>query len=231
MFRFRPEELRILHSAAPVDVFIPSAAKIPAAKIPAAKSNAAAAAAASASAPDPTAAPAAGGHPSSTAAGGQPPPTAAGGQPFSAAAGGQPPSTVAAPPTASAAAAAATAQVASEAAVKAHFEGTHGGANDDTFFTCLGATEPLYGMEVTTRDGRAGHLSFVTESHSFVGSYHPELQTRLAKMCRENVMVCVAYGKNANEARYDGLTSTDHGEWVALKGPFVQSSLCGNHQC
>ena len=198
-----------------MNAFIPSAAKNPAAK---SKADAAPDATA-ASAPDSTAAPAAGGHPSSTAAGGQPPSTAAGGQPSSTA-----------PPTASAAAAAATAQDASEAAAKALFVTTHGGANKDKFFTCLDATQPSYGMEVTTRDGRVGHLSFVSESHSLVGSSHPTLSGRLDKMKREKVMVCVAYGKSASEARFTGLTSTDHGEWVALEGPFLQSSLCGNHQ-
>ena len=207
-------------------VFTPIAAKIQAAKSKAAAVGpevAAAAAAAVASAPGPTAA-----HKPDAAAGGQPSSTAAGAQPSStAAAGGQPPSTVTAPPTAAAAAATATAQDVSEAAAKAQFESTHGGRNRDQFFKCSDATQPSYGMEVTTRDGRVGHLSFVSELRSLVGSCHPALPTRQAKMRREEVKVCVGYGMSASDAKFTGLGSTDRGEWVALKGPFVQSSPCG----
>jgi hypothetical protein len=109
-----------------------------------------------------------------------------------------------------------------EAAAAAQFARTHGGPNTaDPWFACSGVTEPRYGMEVTTRDGRTGRLSFVAEQNSIVGSCHPILLDRRAAMRREHVMICVAYGTSAADARFVSLTSSDFGEWVALKGPFV----------
>lgn len=109
-----------------------------------------------------------------------------------------------------------------EAATAAEFARTHGGANTaDPWFACSSVVEPHFGMEIKTRDGRTGHLAFVSERYSHFGSCHPVLIDRRALMRREQVKLCVAYNASAADSRYVSLTSSDVGEWVALSGSFL----------